>query len=91
MPIPDYETLMLPLLNLAGENPNNELPVLNAVKSLATSSSSQRKNAASYCQVEERSSCHPALVGLRLTSRRPVCLRRLGEVTYESRNGDSVC
>jgi len=35
MPIPDYETLMVPLLTLAAENPNKELLVLNAVKSLA--------------------------------------------------------
>lgn len=35
MAIPDYETLMLPLLNLAAGNPNKELLVLDAVKSLA--------------------------------------------------------
>src|SRR5258708_40240244 len=35
MPIPDYETLMLPLLNLAAANPGSELPTLAAVKSLA--------------------------------------------------------
>src|SRR5436190_15379000 len=35
MAIPDYETLMLPLLNLAGANANGELPVLDAVKALA--------------------------------------------------------
>jgi restriction system protein len=35
MPIPDYETLMLPLLSLAAEKPSNELLVLSAVESLA--------------------------------------------------------
>jgi restriction system protein len=35
MPIPDYETLMLPLLNLAGGSPKTELLILDAVKSLA--------------------------------------------------------
>lgn len=35
MPIPDYETLMRPLLNLAAENPTNELQTLSAVKTLA--------------------------------------------------------
>jgi restriction system protein len=37
MAIPDYETLMLPLLNLAAGNPNKELLVLDAVKLLADS------------------------------------------------------
>ena len=35
MPIPDYETLMLPLLFLAAETPKNEVSGLNAVSSLA--------------------------------------------------------
>jgi restriction system protein len=35
MAIPDYETLMLPLLKLAAENPNTAFSVLSAVNSLA--------------------------------------------------------
>ena len=35
MPIPDYETLMLPLLSLAAETPKNELSGLTAVSALA--------------------------------------------------------
>jgi restriction system protein len=35
MPIPDYETLMSPLMSLAAENANKELVLLNAINSLA--------------------------------------------------------
>ena len=35
MPIPDYETIMVPLLTVAAENPNKEVLLLNATKSLA--------------------------------------------------------
>lgn len=35
MPIPDYESLMLPLLKLAAENPTGEFSSASAVKSLA--------------------------------------------------------
>ena len=35
MPIPDYETLMLPLLSLVAETPDKEFLTLGAVKFLA--------------------------------------------------------
>ena len=90
MPIPDYETLMLPLLSLAAEKPSDELLVLSAVESLANKFKLTDEEQENCFPVEPRSIFPRGLAGAAPREERQGFWRLHAEAACAPRNADST-